>query len=56
MGTEDRRYGILKVFLSSTFKDLEGTRRELVNRLDSALEAAAMGKFISKVTGHKETR
>jgi tetratricopeptide (TPR) repeat protein len=47
MGTEVRRYGILNVFLSSTFKDLKDTRRELIDRLDSALEGAAMEKFIS---------
>ena len=37
--------------MSSTFEDLKDTRRDLIDRLDSALEAAAMEKFISKGDG-----
>jgi hypothetical protein len=46
-----REKGILKIFLSSTFKDLRETRGELVDRLDAALEGAAMEKFISGGSG-----
>ena len=36
----------MKVFVSSTFRDLEKERKQLIERLDDALEAAAMEKFI----------
>lgn len=42
----DLRKGILKVFLSSTFKDLQPMREKLIERLDGALMSAAMEKFI----------
>ncbi len=37
---------MLKVFVSSTFTDLGRERKELIGKLDKAIEAAAMEKFI----------
>jgi tetratricopeptide (TPR) repeat protein len=37
---------MLKVFVSSTFRDLEPQRKDLIERLDNVIEAAAMEKFI----------
>lgn len=36
---------MLKVFVSSTFRDLEKERRKIIEDLDQALEASAMEKF-----------
>jgi len=40
--------GMLKVFLSSTFKDIRGMREGILNRLNSSLIATGMEKFRSK--------
>ncbi len=42
------RKGILRVFLSSTYKDLNETRGLILDQLSQALESAAMEKFISR--------
>jgi len=39
---------MLKVFVSSTFRDLEKERRKIIEDLDQALEASAMEKFIPR--------
>jgi tetratricopeptide (TPR) repeat protein len=43
--------GMVKVFLSSTFRDLKEMRKSILDRLVQALDAAAMENFIS--TGEK---
>ena len=46
---------MLKVFVSSTFRDLEPQRKDLIDRLDNVIEAAAMEKFIPHgATSHKD--
>jgi len=37
---------MLKIFISSTYRDLQKERGELIERLDKVLDAAAMEKFI----------
>jgi len=37
---------MLKIFLSSTFRDLEDTRSEILESLDSAFDGVGMEKFI----------
>jgi hypothetical protein len=37
---------MLRIFVSSTFRDLEPERKELLERLSSALEPAGMEVFI----------
>ena len=49
--------GFVKVFLSSTFKDLKKFRSKIIVQLEKSLESAAMEKFIpSGVSSHKIIR
>ena len=42
----DEKKGILKVFISSTYRDLKEVRGLLIQRVEEALEAVAMEKFL----------
>jgi hypothetical protein len=53
--SEYQKKGIVRVFLSSTFRDLQGMRGKLLEKLISALEGAAMEKFISTGEGPQIT-
>ena len=51
---EDQEKGVLKIFLSSTFRDLQDMRKLLLDRLALALDASAMERFISTGKGPQD--